>query len=380
MNLRSVNDALIASFLTFSRKILWLLWVQRMSASEIIHKSQRVAISARVGKIVGDAGGAVSKRNSRSIEVDFDDVCMRPVSGEFQFYKGSGVLVVGGQYELRHSLLVSMNARSLDAVRDRWQSLLPIDEGRNEVRADGPIYISCNEGSGTWGHWLVHNFPRVVMFLDRFPDGRVVLPRDYLGARYKGCLDLLLLYGYEPDRFLFVGQNDVVCGNRLFLVDLPYKLEVAHPCVLDVYKSVRERIIESTGGLSADPASLVYVCRQGGREVANDGVVRSVVANMGGRTDMTSGLIVEQARSWSSSSSVLSVLGSDMTNMLLGNAERLFSLSPSWFGDSFFYWIAAALGIEWNEYYCDRIGEERTPKHRSSFFVDEAILSGFLNG
>ena len=115
------------------------------------------------------------------------------------------------------------------------------------------------------------------------------------------------------------------------------------------------------------------------REIANREELAPVLRDFSfetvevGRLDLR-----KQARLWRESEAMLAVLGSDLTNMLLGTPERVCCMSPEWFGDRFFYWLAAGLGIEWNELVCGTIVSERTPRHQSSFAVDPELLRHFL--
>ncbi|WP_198005143.1 hypothetical protein [Synechococcus sp. WH 5701] len=63
-----------------------------------------------------------------------------------------------------------------------------------EIRVEGPAFSICNEGAGTWGHFIGHNLPRAMLFLQHVPHGRIIVPEAYL-TKNKTFLELLFRAG-----------------------------------------------------------------------------------------------------------------------------------------------------------------------------------------
>lgn len=277
-------------------------------------------------------------------------------------------------FHTQHSLVASLHPNLSNNIESAWRQALEQPHDLQMVEVDGPVYIAENEGSGTWGHWLVHNLPRVVMFFRTIPNGRIVVPEDYKTGRYETCLQLLDKFGIGLDRLIFLKRTECLSANSVWLIDLPFSNGVTHPMVFDLYSELRESIKSPN---NADESEAVFLRRSAdSRKISNWNRVRPVVEEVGFRISSDVGTLEDQISLWQNAEMVSGVLGSDLTNMLLGNVKQLFVITPQWFGDNFFYGLAAALGIEWNELVCPNgsLTELRDPKHRSSFNVGPHAL------
>jgi len=217
------------------------------------------------------------------------------------------------------------------------------------------------------------------MFLEAVPDGVVVLPADYLRGRYSGCAELLSLFGVQREWLVFLKRSQVLVAPSVWLINVPSQSGMPHPLVIDMYRGLRRLLARPS---EKDEVRLLFIRRAvETREIANWGEFSSLLTRLGARVVTTQGGLGQQIDAWQSASTVSGVLGSDLTNMLLGRAARLFVITPEWFGDVFFYGLAAALGVEWNELVCPEqaLVELRDPKHRSSFRVDIADAERFYS-
>lgn len=312
--------------------------------------------------------------------VEFPEINARKISENIYYSPGlAHALFSESQLYTDHSLVASLHPSRKENISASWSSLIKNKEHLAIVTVNEPVYIAGNEGSGTWGHWLVHNLPRIILLMNHFPDLLFVIPADYKSDRFKACLEVLDAFGLARERIIFIARNQLMVAPSCFLVDLPYSDGLPHPFVFDIFKNFHQHFI---GMKTEDRIKLNFIKRAvENREIANWSDVETLFENkkIGITSTLTS--LAKQVEAWTVSESVSAVLGSDLTNMIIGDAKRVFVLSPNWFGDQFFYGLAAGLNIEWNEMCLDSssIVKIRDPKHRSSFNINVNELDFFIN-
>lgn len=332
-------------------------------------------VTAKIGKTIG---GTLSGRFDK-LSVSFPEVCARVYSGNIRYSPAfEHALLADSDFIIDHSLVVSLHPDQSSQISSRWTQATTSAPILKRRIVDGPIYIAYNEGSGTWGHWVVHNLPRVLIFLDKVQDGRVILPKSYLGVRYCACLELLVRFGVESDRIVFLGEDEELITSEVWVIDLPYHNGLPHPIVFDQFKSLQHRNLLRT---KVDRGAITFIKRENRREIANWTEVERFLNDRSSQIVTKVGTLDEQIEAWSATEAVSGILGSDLTNMVLGNSRRVFVITPSWFGDRFFFGLAAGLGIEWNEMVCDdnQLVERREPMHASSFRVDLSDLEALFS-
>jgi hypothetical protein len=216
----------------------------------------------------------------------------------------------------------------------------------------------------------------VLLFLEHFPEGRVVVPQGYREGAFATCREVLGWAGVDDASLIFADPWRDIEADHVVLIDLPYAGGVPHPWVVERYAALRG---ERAPGPSGNGRT--YFLRGApNREIENHQHLAPTLERFGFSTaDVGSRPLADQVHAWKGAQDAMAILGSDMTNMLLAPPERLLSISPHWFGDHFFYGLAAALGVEWSELICGRIVREREPRHRSSFEVDPEDFAAFLS-
>jgi hypothetical protein len=118
------------------------------------------------------------------------------------------------------------------------------------------------------------------------------------------------------------------------------------------------------------------------RRIANQAACDAVLHDHAvARRRLGSAALAEQIGAWRGERFFVATLGSDLANMVFGRpGTRVLALSPDWFGDTFFYNLAVAKAMQWNELRC---GELDVPhpktRHLSSFKVDPALLDVMLS-
>ncbi|MBP0441369.1 glycosyltransferase family 61 protein [Tianweitania sediminis] len=239
-----------------------------------------------------------------------------------------------------------------------------------------PVIFVCNEGSGTWGHWVVHNLPTLIMLGDKFRDARIAIPQAYFGSRPSFLESLLFLRPTFASRLLPIRSEVTYRFDTLLTSDFLYQDRSIHPEAL--------KILESAGSVptTVDVFSRVFLKRvtPGKREVANlEAVERILLENGYSISEVGKSSFASQLQLWHDASHVCAVLGSDLTNIVFAKSKmQILSITPEWFSDHFFFDLAAAKGAIWSEVFCGEMIDEKTPLHTSSFRVDQFTLQEMI--
>lgn len=243
---------------------------------------------------------------------------------------------------------------------------------------DEVVLVMHNEGGGTWGHYLVQNFPKVLLFRRAFPNGRIAVPRYYAtgDSNYSRLFDL---FGVPRDCLVGLDYGRTVRVREAVLIDFAWNfpLGVPHPIALELLASAPAAIpmpLDESG---------IFIARtgKGSRAVANQGEVYEVLARRGiALRELGATSVQHQSAIWQQGIPMVGILGSDFANIVFAPpGAQVLTLSPAWFGDRFFYNLAAARGVVWNELFCGRMGERVDPIRFSSFFVDIEKLNAVLD-
>lgn len=349
----------------------------------ILSESRKVRSTPRLGRISMDQScpsRLVDQLRPHQIQVDLERICLWE-AGEVTFRANGNVVSNAEGVILDNSLIFSLHPERSDEVFEK--ALRQIDSHESDVpirKVDGQNYIACNEGSGTWGHWLVHNVPRIMLFLEAYPDGRVVVPKSYFGTGIHGtCGQLLEVLGYHRDRFVLVSPDQVLRLEHVVLIDLPYRKGIAHPLAIELLQNIGEKVRSSVHGASKESVTFVQRLGDDRRDIANRRQLFEVLKAKGVSIYRCSLSLESQVDVWCNSRAMTGVLGSDFANMVFGGAERLLVITPAWFGDNFFFGLASQLGKEWNEVFCGQMMEKREPIHASSFVLDIDLYGAELD-
>ncbi|MCQ8239532.1 glycosyltransferase family 61 protein [Rhizosaccharibacter radicis] len=238
-----------------------------------------------------------------------------------------------------------------------------------------PVIVTANEGSGTWGHWVIHNFPKIALARETFPDHKILVPVPYFSGGYANFGDLLWMLGLKSDEMIGIYPDCRYKLDEAVLVDFLYTHSV-HPATLDLF----DRIGASCDDTS-DFAEKVQIERttSGKREITNKDMLDTHLAEAGFQKTVQGALpLRKQIAVWRSGRQFCSVLGSDLTNIVFGRpGSSILAITPSVFHDNFFFDLAEARGMIWNELFCGEISVERSGPS-SDFIVDELALRRFM--
>jgi len=322
----------------------------------------------KIGKILWDSDeGRVTAFRQRPpvISTDFPELEMRQYRAATFVIAPTPILAVDGQVLTDLSL-----TRQLGGTADL--SLIPSASDLNQSQSfpstyiEGTAFIACNEGSGTWGHWIGHNLPMALAFLRIFPEGRILLPSSYFSSSNATYGKSAILAGIPKEKIQLVRFGERYEIERLVTSDLLYRKGAFHPLAAELLTTLVHAV-------NYEPAQATFVRRMNpeSRNIENMSDISAINRSLGIRESTAdAGDLDAQIAIWTSSVKQISVLGSDLTNMAFVRESRVFALTPTRFSDNFFYGLAAMLGHEWNELYCGRVVQERKPFHKSSFHVE----------
>jgi hypothetical protein len=233
-----------------------------------------------------------------------------------------------------------------------------------------------NEGSLTWGHFVVQNLPRALLYLQRFPDGKLVLPRFLLDPN-ENYIQLLKKLGVSVSQIIPVDAEKSYRFRELVLVDFLYDFgrQIPRPPTLALLSPHRRERpdVALSGAVFIERTSWT------GRAIANQIEIDALLERYEiPKVSLGELPLEKQLDVWSRSKLIIATLGSDLTNILFASpGVRLLVLSPHWFHDNFFYHLAVLLGLQWNELRCGTEVETK-PHHKSPFCVDPVRLEVLL--
>lgn len=350
-----------------------------IGTSELMLKTALILRKSRIGRLISDNSSSHQFdgfRYKNPYQIEFPDVYMRFVR-DIKIVQGY-VAIKDDDIIIDH--LTSFKGRSdgsfyLESGRDA------IIMGRiNKHNNHAPIHkveittlIVHNEGGGTWGHWLIQNLPKIVLFKSRIPDGRVALPRLYTlqGNSYS---DSLFAFGLTKDDIVEIDDSQTYIFENAVFIDNLYHDGAAHPFTVEIFDGLT---LEKTNHKD------IFIERLNNgksRSIENHSEITSIAR-------MTSFEVIRlgeqpfahQASIWASMNRTISILGSDMTGIILARSgSEIFSVSPDFHRDRFFFDLAAAKGLTWNEMLCGKVGVQRQPAHLSNFIVSGELFYQFI--
>jgi hypothetical protein len=249
--------------------------------------------------------------------------------------------------------------------------------------ADETALVIHNEGGGTWGHFLIQNFPKVLLYLRHHPDGKIVVPRPHmdLNSNYGRLFEL---YGIPLSKLLPVDRGKTYRFGEIVIVDFlhDFVLAAVHPVAVDLLNQPLLPV-GMTPDIAFPETQAVFIERSadaGSRAIANWTDLQPVLArHQVASHRLGTQHVRDQVETWRSSTLIVSTLGSDLANIVFSRpGTRILSISPDWFGDNFFYNLAVAKEVQWNELRCGVLVEPSDPIHLSSFAVDDQLLDTML--
>jgi len=241
---------------------------------------------------------------------------------------------------------------------------------------ENTVLIMHNEGGGTWGHFLAQNLPRALLFLKNFPYGKVVLPKAY-AARNNSYGDAIAFFGIRPDQIITIEREKNYRFRETVIMDFLFYRAVPHPLALELLEAGLPPVITNPQRKTFIPRSSTV------RLIENHEEIENALREKDFGVFYQKKHVSEQIETWRESNAVIGTLGSDLTNIVFGSpGTKLIVISPNWFGDRFFFELAAAKGMQWNEIRCGRGGQkiiEHSPEHHRNFFLNAHKFLNFVD-
>lgn len=243
--------------------------------------------------------------------------------------------------------------------------------------------IVHNEGGDTWGHFLLQNLPRILLFLERFPQGKLALPEAHVNhLASPGPAQLLRMLGVPRDRMLALEKERHYEFGEAILLDFLYDFEQAlpYPQALRLIERWLERALLAADAEVPEFSGPRFVARgpeEVGRLITNKEELGPVLQRFGLEpVQLGQWPVLEQIRAWRDGHPKIATLGSDLSNIVFApRGSSILVLTPDWFGDDFFYGLAHISGVNWFEIRCGRLTQPALVEHRSGFGVDPECLA-----
>ncbi len=343
---------------------------------ELISKATHVFYDAKIGILKEDTEkiGNFDQLRPKKLCAEFPDLYLTE-HGNATFVRGDKPVILINGVVAPESSIGYYYTKKIDPI---YLKSLEDDASRYKTES---IFLSCdvfvayNEGSMTWGHWFGQILPTVIEFLKFYPDGKVIVPDVYFSnLYYKKFSELAVMAGIDNNSFVRAKHGEIFEIENLITCDFLYSNGVFHPKSienLDIFtiKNIKKYRNTFMQRLHSEKNRNIINCL----EIENINHKNLISEFSSGHSDL-----LTQQTVWAESSICIGVLGSDFTNMLFGTSGRVLMLTPNWFGDNFFYGLAAALGYEWNELFCNTLIEKRNPIHRSSFHINPDVYRNMI--
>jgi capsular polysaccharide biosynthesis protein len=221
----------------------------------------------------------------------------------------------------------------------------------------------------------VQNLPRAILFLKNYPHGRVALPRGYRTNNFGACL---ALFGIAPEAVVEIAPNTVYRFETAAFIDHLYDHSgTVHPAAIDILAGAT---LPDPEEMSPPRFFMDRVTQAVRRNIENIDAAAAVMHRHGfARGRISLAPVAKQAATWQAATHFLSILGSDMTNLVFAKpGSHVISITPDFHNDMFFFDLAAAKGMVWHELLCGEIATRRDPLTHSSFDVRPEALDAVL--
>lgn len=292
-------------------------------------------------------------------------------------------VVCGGEllrlYEMhRANDRVEMASEHLDAA------LAAVRKGV-VIHPDSNVLFSGSIGSFNYGHWLVDDFcglaaiPRLTSSIAPISIVMSEMEAGIDAIRAEGVL--AAGSGRTLGEILLVRKNQAHFFPRLFYVTpATYHPCLKHPQSLKAGAEICHRAFAS--GASDKSPKRLFINRAAGyqRQLVNAAEVKALLHSHGYQELFPETMALrEQWQAFNAATHVVGIMGAAMTNILFsGPGTKVLHLAPDGWVESFYWNLAAMLQQPYSVIYGEPVGESQH-RHMSSFRVDLALLSDWLN-
>lgn len=338
----------------------------------------RQPVSVRIWHDAACAGKM--RRRTSALQINFAGAAARtidkPLLADEMVLFDSRRIYLDTSIMLQHhdkDVLAQVIQRNAEAIRAAAEA--PVDSRyRNDI-----LMISHHEGGGTWGHYLIQSIPRMLLFLEAFPHGKIALPAWHAKG-VNGFGEVLEFYDIPVERLAPVESSILYPMKQAVLLDFLFDFVSGspHPKALaylqrplpelDIRKKTRK-------------GAFIKRRTDSQRAIENESTVDEVMSRHGIDTFGPGELsLSKQIRIWQSYDLLVATLGSDLSNIVYARpGTRVLVISPHWFGDAFFFELSVAAGVHWYELRCGEMTWRNEEERFSNFLVDTALLDSVLS-
>ena len=182
-------------------KEIKVLYKEKISESQVLIDAVSVDRRMDYNILVSDGSESIEGRDKFINTINFPKLRARIYEGavlrnSYMLFQGDKLISDNFIYSIHGSGGSRRRVKHYAAKVAQKQSN---KEVRKQIICNGDVIIGVNEGSGTWGHWLIQTLPSILLCLRHYPDARVALPASYFGSR-SNFGDILKLYKLESSR------------------------------------------------------------------------------------------------------------------------------------------------------------------------------------
>jgi capsular polysaccharide biosynthesis protein len=257
---------------------------------------------------------------------------------------------------------------------------------------NGTVMHSCSNvlfsgsiGSFNYGHWLVDDFCRLAAIPQLTTSlAPISVVMSEMGSqidtiRKEGVL--AAGYGKTLGKVLLVKKTEAHFFPRLFYVTpATFHPSLKHPQSLKASAEICHRAFAP--GTSHKNSKRLFINRAAAdrRQLINAVEVKALLHSHGYQELFPETMTLrEQWETFNCATHVVGIMGAAMTNILFsGPGTKALHLAPNGWAEPFYWNLAAMLQQPYSVIYGEPIGESQHP-HMSSFRVDLALLSDWLN-
>jgi len=253
------------------------------------------------------------------------------------------------------------------------------------IHPDSNVLFSGSIGSFNYGHWLADDFcglaaiPRLTSSI-----APISIVMSEMGSQIDAIrTEGVLAAGYRSTlgEMLFVNKNEAHFFPRLFYVTpATYHPVLKHPQSLKASAQICRRAFAP--GASDKNSKRLFINRSAEypRQIVNAAEVKALLHSHGYQELFPETMTLRaQWEAFNFATHVVGIMGAAMTNMLFSSpGTKALHLAPDGWNEVFYWNLAAMLRQPYSVIYGEPIGESQH-RHMSSFRVDLALLSDWLN-
>lgn len=253
------------------------------------------------------------------------------------------------------------------------------------IHPDSNVLFSGSIGSSNYGHWLMDDFCRLAA-IPRLTSS--IAPISVVVSELGAEIDAIRTegvraagYGNTLGDILLVNKTEAHFFPRLFYVTpATYHPFLKHPQSLKASAEICHRAFAPGAPDKNSKRLFINRAAEYRRQLMNADEVKALLHSHGYQELFPETMTLrEQWEAFNAATHVVGIMGAAMTNILFsGPGTKVLHLAPGGWVESFYWNLAVMLQQPYSVIYGEPVGESQH-RHMSSFRVDLALLSDWLN-